>query len=50
MNSKGTTASRFTAIFALMLLLVLGVQTAEHTTHVRPTAQSANTPDDPEWG
>ena len=51
MNSKGTATKRFSAIFALMLLLALGVQSAERATHTLSVTQSANTPDhDPEWG
>ncbi|MQY35657.1 hypothetical protein SRB17_36380 [Streptomyces sp. RB17] len=51
MNSKGTTVKRFGAIFALMLLLGLGAQSAEQAGHVTSTAMSANVPDhDPEWG
>ncbi|MFF8474931.1 hypothetical protein [Streptomyces sp. NPDC015414] len=51
MNSKGTNANRITAIFALMLLLGLGVQSAERAAHVQSAAQTVNTPEhDPEWG
>ncbi|MFE2096641.1 MULTISPECIES: hypothetical protein [unclassified Streptomyces] len=51
MNSMGTTAKRFSAIFALMLLLGLGAQSAEQALHGKPVVQTANIPDhDPEWG
>ncbi|MER6033196.1 hypothetical protein [Streptomyces sp. NPDC001835] len=51
MNSKGTNASRFTAIFTLVLLLGLGVQSAERAAHVQSATQTAGSPvNDPEWG
>ncbi|MEU1404040.1 hypothetical protein ABZ471_16990 [Streptomyces sp. NPDC005728] len=51
MNSEGTTVKRFSAIFALMLLLGLGVQAAEQATHATSAVQTTNSPDhDPEWG
>ncbi|MFG2121559.1 hypothetical protein [Streptomyces sp. NPDC048710] len=51
MNSKGTTSKRFSAIFALMLLLGLGAQSAEQALQGKSIAQTANIPDhDPEWG